>query len=40
MSFAITGLRCRGIEILDPGCTAKTFPDFFDRLAAATQTAR
>lgn len=34
MSFAITGLRSRGIEILDPGCVAKTFPDFFERLAA------
>jgi 3-phosphoshikimate 1-carboxyvinyltransferase len=40
MSFAVTGLRADGIEILDPGCTAKTFPDYFDRLAAATQTAR
>lgn len=32
MSFAVTGLRAPGITILDPGCTAKTFPDFFDRL--------
>ena len=40
MSFAITGLMAAGIEILDPGCTAKTFPDFFDRLARATRTAR
>ncbi len=40
MSFAIAGLRTRGIEILDPGCTAKTFPDYFERLAAATATAR
>lgn len=40
MSFAVTGLRAGGIEILDPGCTAKTFPDFFDRLAFATRTAR
>lgn len=35
MSFAITGLRAEGIEILDPGCTAKTFPDFFARLQLA-----
>jgi 3-phosphoshikimate 1-carboxyvinyltransferase len=35
MSFAITGLRANGIEILDPGCTAKTFPDFFTRLERA-----
>jgi 3-phosphoshikimate 1-carboxyvinyltransferase len=40
MSFAITGLRAQGIEILDPGCTAKTFPDYFDRLADVTATAR
>jgi len=33
MSFAITALRAPGVRILDPGCTAKTFPDFFDRLA-------
>lgn len=29
MSFALTGLRSPGIEIADPGCVAKTFPDFF-----------
>jgi 3-phosphoshikimate 1-carboxyvinyltransferase len=34
MSFAIAGLRAPGITILDPGCVAKTFPDFFDRLEA------
>jgi 3-phosphoshikimate 1-carboxyvinyltransferase len=33
MSFAIAGLRAPGITILDPGCVAKTFPDYFDRLA-------
>lgn len=32
MSFAITGLCSPGIEIRDPGCVAKTFPDFFERL--------
>jgi 3-phosphoshikimate 1-carboxyvinyltransferase len=32
MAFAITGLRAPGIAIADPGCVAKTFPDFFDRL--------
>ncbi len=36
MSFAVTALRAPGVRILDPGCVAKTFPDFFDRLAAAT----
>lgn len=29
MSFAIAGLRVPGVVILDPGCTAKTYPDFF-----------
>jgi 3-phosphoshikimate 1-carboxyvinyltransferase len=31
MAFAVTGLRAPGIVIADPTCTAKTFPDFFDR---------
>jgi 3-phosphoshikimate 1-carboxyvinyltransferase len=35
MSFAVLGLRVPGVRIADPGCVAKTFPDFFDRLAAA-----
>ena len=32
MSFAITALRAPGVRLRDPGCVAKTFPDFFDRL--------
>ncbi len=32
MSFAITGLRAKGITIDNPACVAKTFPDFFERL--------
>jgi 3-phosphoshikimate 1-carboxyvinyltransferase len=35
MSLALTGLVVPGVVILDPGCTAKTYPDFFrdlDRL--------
>jgi 3-phosphoshikimate 1-carboxyvinyltransferase len=36
MSFAILGLRADGVRILDPSCVAKTFPDFFERLAALT----
>ncbi|MBK9178295.1 MAG: 3-phosphoshikimate 1-carboxyvinyltransferase [Acidimicrobiales bacterium] len=32
MSFSLLGLVVPGIEILDPGCVAKTFPDFFERL--------
>lgn len=30
MSFAVLGLRVPGISIADPGCVAKTFPEFFD----------
>lgn len=36
MSFAILGLRADGVRILDPACVAKTFPDFFERLAYLT----
>jgi 3-phosphoshikimate 1-carboxyvinyltransferase len=32
MSFALVGLRVAGVRIEDPGCVAKTFPDFFTRL--------
>ena len=39
MSFALLGLATPGIEIADPGCVAKTFPDFFDRLDALRLTA-
>ena len=38
MSLALAGLRIPGVEILDPCCTAKTYPKFFDdltRLAAS-----
>jgi 3-phosphoshikimate 1-carboxyvinyltransferase len=31
MSFAVAGLAIDGVEILDPGCVGKTFPDFFER---------
>ncbi|MFK0734585.1 MAG: 3-phosphoshikimate 1-carboxyvinyltransferase [Gloeotrichia echinulata GP01] len=31
MAFAVTGLQAPGIVIKDPGCTAKTFPDYFTR---------
>ena len=39
MSFGVAALRAPEITILDPGCTAKTFPDFFDRLSVATGAA-
>jgi 3-phosphoshikimate 1-carboxyvinyltransferase len=32
MSFAIAGLLQPGVTILNPGCTAKTYPQFFDDL--------
>ena len=32
MSFAVTGLKAPGVTILDPACTSKTFPDFFEVL--------
>lgn len=32
MSFALIGLRAPGIRIADPGCTAKTYPRFFEDL--------
>lgn len=32
MSFALAGLRLPGVVINDPGCTAKTYPWFFEDL--------
>jgi len=32
MSFALIGLRTKGIKIKNPECVEKTFPDFFERL--------
>ncbi len=32
MAFALAGLRVPGVEIEDPGCVAKTWPDYFDAL--------
>ncbi|MGE5193537.1 MAG: 3-phosphoshikimate 1-carboxyvinyltransferase [Deltaproteobacteria bacterium] len=34
MSFAVTGLRAPGIVISNPECTVKTYPRFFEDLAA------
>ncbi|MEM1060688.1 MAG: 3-phosphoshikimate 1-carboxyvinyltransferase [Planctomycetota bacterium] len=34
MSFALIGLGADGVEIRDPGCTAKTYPAYWDDLAA------
>jgi 3-phosphoshikimate 1-carboxyvinyltransferase len=32
MAFALVGLKVPGVRIEDPGCVAKTFPDYFERL--------
>jgi 3-phosphoshikimate 1-carboxyvinyltransferase len=34
MAFALIGLKVPGIRIEDPGCVAKTFPEYFERLEA------
>lgn len=36
MSMALVGLRVPGVVILDPGCTRKTYPEFFQDLARVT----
>ncbi len=38
MSFAIAGLVQAGVLINDPGCTAKTYPRFFEDLSAIAQS--
>jgi 3-phosphoshikimate 1-carboxyvinyltransferase len=37
MAFALLGLRVPGISIAEPGCVAKTFPGFWDALAALSR---
>jgi 3-phosphoshikimate 1-carboxyvinyltransferase len=32
MSFALVGLTAPGIQIADPGCTVKTYPNYFEDL--------
>jgi 3-phosphoshikimate 1-carboxyvinyltransferase len=36
MSLALVGLKVPGVVINDPGCTAKTYPGFFDDLKRIT----
>jgi 3-phosphoshikimate 1-carboxyvinyltransferase len=36
MSLALVGLRCGGLTILDPDCTAKTYPKYWEDLASFT----
>ena len=38
MSLSLVGLRVPGVTILDPTCTKKTYPDFFDDLERLTAT--
>ena len=38
MSFALAGCKIEGIVIRDPGCTAKTYPEFFSELKSLTAT--
>jgi 3-phosphoshikimate 1-carboxyvinyltransferase len=35
MAFAVAGLRVPGVTIEEPGCTGKTYPEYFQDLAAA-----
>ena len=37
MSFALVGLRVPGIDIHDPNCVSKTFPEYFARLEELRQ---
>jgi 3-phosphoshikimate 1-carboxyvinyltransferase len=32
MAFAVAGLKTAGVRIRNPGCVAKTYPEFFDDL--------
>ena len=37
MSLALVGLRIPSVEVCDPGCTAKTYPDYFKDLETLCQ---
>ena len=34
MAFAVAGLKLAGVRIKNPGCVAKTYPQFFKHLAS------
>lgn len=38
MSFALAGLRVPGVTIENPSCVSKTYPEYFEDLAKATQS--
>jgi 3-phosphoshikimate 1-carboxyvinyltransferase len=40
MAFALVGLKVPGIAIADPGCTGKTFPDYWQRLEQLRRSGR
>jgi len=40
MSFSLLGLRQPGIVIADPGCTSKTYPEYFADLESLCQAVR
>jgi 3-phosphoshikimate 1-carboxyvinyltransferase len=40
MSMALVGLKVPGVVILDPDCAAKTYPGFFEDLAALATVAQ
>lgn len=37
MSLALVGLRVPGVQVADPACVGKTFPDYWQRLTAITR---
>jgi 3-phosphoshikimate 1-carboxyvinyltransferase len=37
MSLALVGLKQTGVRIANPCCTAKTYPNYFEDLAAAVK---
>ncbi|HBJ65573.1 MAG TPA: 3-phosphoshikimate 1-carboxyvinyltransferase, partial [Shigella sp.] len=39
MCFSLVALSDTPVTILDPKCTAKTFPDYFEQLARISQAA-
>lgn len=39
MCFSLVALSSTPVTILDPGCTAKTFPDYFEQFARLSQPA-
>jgi 3-phosphoshikimate 1-carboxyvinyltransferase len=40
MALALAGLRIPGVDIVDPGCVAKTYPGFWDDLEALRRNPR